>query len=402
MMSRSESTSLFSKNFVVISLVNFLIMTVYYLLFVISSPYAIGRFHASPSVAGLVAGLMVLGCLVGRFLIGGFIYSLGFGRSLYIGCVSFSLSMGLYLWADTLPLLIFARFLSGICVGCVTTATGTIIAHITPPWQRGQAISYFSLSSVIAMAIGPFLGIFLLGRVTFAVIFWACLVCGLASFVSTQLLSLKREEMREQDVHEHAIPHPDAHSGLQRYIEFKAFPVAIPALTAGMCYGCVQAFMSYYAKELDLADTASVFFLAYAAAAFVCRPMAGRMFDTKGENCVVYPALFVMACSLFLLGMADNSLVFLLSGILLGVGFGTFQSTAQAIATKVAPSHRLGQATSTFYILLDLGIGFGPYLLGLAVPVAGYRGIYLGESVIALFTLFLYYLLHGRKQRFSA
>ena len=37
----------------------------------------------------------------------------------------------------------------------------------------------------------------------------------------------------------------------------------------------------------------------------------------------------------------------------------------QAIAIKVSPSTKYGLATSTYFIGLDIGIGFGPSFLGL-------------------------------------
>ncbi len=47
----------------------------------------------------------------------------------------------------------------------------------------------------------------------------------------------------------------------------------------------------------------------------------------------------------------------------------------------------------------DIGNGFGPSLLGLVIPITGYPVMYaiLGISVMA--TSFLYYLLHGKKEK---
>ncbi|MDN3233163.1 MULTISPECIES: MFS transporter [Priestia] len=74
----------------------------------------------------------------------------------------------------------------------------------------------------------------------------------------------------------------------------------------------------------------------------------------------------------------------------------TFVSSAQASAIKAAPSNRVGLATSTFFIFLDGGIGVGPFILGLLIPMTGYRNLYIIMAVIVLLTLFLYYFLHGK------
>ena len=38
----------------------------------------------------------------------------------------------------------------------------------------------------------------------------------------------------------------------------------------------------------------------------------------------------------------------------------------------------MGLATSTFFIFLDAGLGFGPYLLGFIVPYTTYGHLYFG------------------------
>ena len=73
------------------------------------------------------------------------------------------------------------------------------------------------------------------------------------------------------------------------------------------------------------------------------------------------------------------------------------QSSTQAIAVKLTPSHRLGLATSTFFIFLDAGLGFGPYLLGFIIPLTGYSTLYIIMGALILVTAVLYHFLHGKK-----
>ena len=74
----------------------------------------------------------------------------------------------------------------------------------------------------------------------------------------------------------------------------------------------------------------------------------------------------------------------LLSGALAGLGFENFQSIAQVSSISMVSSERYAQATSTFYIFFDLGIGMAPYISGYAVPYAGYDGVFgLNAIVVA-------------------
>ena len=66
----------------------------------------------------------------------------------------------------------------------------------------------------------------------------------------------------------------------------------------------------------------------------------------------------------------------LIAAALLGFGVGTVQASGLALAVRLAPDDRLSLANSTFYILLDIGVGVGPLLLGIVQPLWGYRGLF--------------------------
>ncbi|MNW21796.1 major facilitator superfamily transporter [compost metagenome] len=59
----------------------------------------------------------------------------------------------------------------------------------------------------------------------------------------------------------------------------------------------------------------------------------------------------------------------------------------------------MGLANSTYFIFLDLGLGFGPFALGYLVPELGYRGLYLALVGVIVAGIGVYYVLHGRKDK---
>jgi MFS family permease len=103
------------------------------------------------------------------------------------------------------------------------------------------------------------------------------------------------------------------------------------------------------------------------------------------------------AAGLLLLSQAQTGISLLIAGAAIGVGMGTIQSSAQTISVNEAPRHRIGLATSTFFVFYDFGIGVGPFLLGSILPFSSFRGLYLGMAVIALLCLYVYYAVHGKK-----
>jgi MFS family permease len=88
--------------------------------------------------------------------------------------------------------------------------------------------------------------------------------------------------------------------------------------------------------------------------------------------------------------------VVLLSGLLIGLGFGNVQSVGQSSAISMVPRNRYAQATSTFYIFFDFSIGFAPYLSGFLVPSLGYKGVFGVSGLMTLLAVPLYFFVSRR------
>jgi MFS family permease len=163
-----------------------------------------------------------------------------------------------------------------------------------------------------------------------------------------------------------------------------------------------MSFLSFYIAEIHLVEAGSLFFLVYSIAILLTRPITGPLMDRKGANIVIYPALFLFAIGMVLFSEASTGAILLVSACIIGIGYGNFNSIAQALAIKGAEPRRMGLATSTYYILYDIGLGAGPFLLGALVPVMGYRSLFLSMVPVIIISLFLYWAMVGRKERKAA
>ena len=65
--------ALWTKSFVLDTLINFLVFLIYYLLIVIIAVVAKDNLHATASQAGLAVGIYIIGTVVARLLAGRFI-----------------------------------------------------------------------------------------------------------------------------------------------------------------------------------------------------------------------------------------------------------------------------------------------------------------------------------------
>jgi len=388
-----NKSKLWTKDLIIMSTSTFFVGLTFYLLITTLTVYAIEEFNASQSIAGLASGIFVIGALVSRLFAGKYIETIGRKKMLYSGLILFLLAMLLYFIVENMNLLLFVRFIHGAAFGVCTTAMATVVMDIIPNERRGEGVSYYSLSPTLAMAVGPLLGLYISQQGSFSMIFVVCTLFSIISIIISLFVHIPEANITKEQL--------DSMKGFKLidFFEIKAVPISIIIAIMGFAYSGILSFITSYAKEIDLMETASFFFIVYAVFILISRPFTGRLLDKKGDNIVIYPALILFVIGLVILSQANQGFTFLLAGALIGLGFGTMTSCCQAIAIKESPRHRVGLATSTFFIFMDSGVGIGPFLLGFIIPIVGFHGLYLTLAVVVFASIFLYYVLHGRKKR---
>ncbi|WP_400264044.1 MFS transporter [Staphylococcus nepalensis] len=395
----STKSPIWIKSFNINFITNFLVYLCMYLLIVIIASYTKSEYHASDSMAGLVSGLFIIGSLIGRFITGKYVNKIGPKRILIIGLILLIITQLFYFIEGALAVLMFTRLVNGIATGVTTTATGTIAAYTTPPERKSEGISLFSLSLVIGAAIGPFFGLLLINTFPIQLLFLLCLLCGIVSFIISFFIKLNIDLTSEVAMPQNA---KNKKFDINHYIAKEALPVAIIMLLAGLSYSSILTFLQFFAQEINLVTISSYFFIFYAIASLVTRPVAGRMMDDKNENVVAYPAFIFLILTFLTLSITNNSWLLILAGLFLGAGYGNISSCMQAIAIKVSPPAKYGIATSTYFIGLDLGLGFGPYVLGFVTSAVSFAQLYAIMAVLVLITGVIYYFVHGKKVKHTS
>ncbi|AGZ25052.1 MULTISPECIES: MFS transporter [Staphylococcus] len=395
-MNESSATKapIFTKRFNLNFIINFFVYLCMYLLIVVIAGYSKSEYHASDSLAGLVVGLFIVGSLIGRFGTGKYVNLFGPKKILIFGLSCLIVTQALYFIPSNIYFLMFVRLINGIATAIATTATGTIAAYVTPQTRKSEGISLFSLSLVLGTAVGPFFGILLLNAFSITVLFTLCIALGIIGLLLSLFIKIDFETVKPS----HNASEPKGFS-IHNFIAKEAVPVAFVMMLVGVTYAAILTYLQVFAEQRDLVNAASYFFIFYAIASLVTRPIAGRLMDNKNENVVVYPAFIAQILCFICLVFSYNSGLLLLAGILLGIGYGNLSSSMQAISIKVSPSSKYGLATSTYFIGLDIGVGFGPSFLGLFTHMVSYSQIYGGMAILGLLTTAVYFLVHGKKVR---
>ena len=379
-----QKEKLFNTGFITITTINFIVFLIYYCFVVITAKFATSELGASPAQAGFAAGIYIIGTLIARLYIGKKLELIGRKQMLRFGAIIYLITTIAYLISTNIIILDTVRFLNGFAYGTISTAANAIVTAYIPKSRNGEGINYYGLSTSLAAAIGPFIGILLLPIVGFKSVIILAIVLSVLVTVACYLFPVQNIELT--DDHKKLLNS----WSLNTFIEYKVLFISIVAFLIGLSYSSVLGFLSIYADNLGLSTAGAFFFVVYALIITLTRPFAGQIFDAKGENAVMYPSFIFLAIGLLTLSYTTTSFMLLLSGALIGLGYGTFMSNGQAVCLKLVESSKVSIALSTYFIGLDLGLGFGPYALGTVHSFLSYSGIYVLCAVLTVAVAILY------------
>lgn len=386
-----QKEKLFNTGFITITTINFIVFLIYYCFVVITAKFATSELGANPAQAGFAAGIYIIGTLIARLYIGKKLELIGRKQMLRFGAIIYLMTTIAYLISTNIIILDTVRFLNGFAYGTISTAANAIVTAYIPKSRNGEGINYYGLSTSLAAAIGPFIGILLLPIVGFKSVIILAIVLSVLVTVACYLFPVQNIELT--DDHKKLLNS----WSLNTFIEYKVLFISIVAFLIGLSYSSVLGFLSIYADNLGLSTAGAFFFVVYALIITLTRPFAGQIFDAKGENAVMYPSFIFLAIGLLTLSYTTTSFMLLLSGALIGLGYGTFMSNGQAVCLKLVEPSKVSIALSTYFIGLDLGLGFGPYALGTVHSFLSYSGIYVLCAVLTVAVAILYAIFYKGK-----
>lgn len=383
----SRKPRLWTRNFLNVCASNFFVFLVFYLLFVTMPIYAIEDIGVEEGKAGLIITVFLLAAILIRPFTGQWIESVGRRPIVMLALGIFLLSSGLYLLFDSFIPILVIRFIQGIGFGMGTTVLGALAADVVPDSRKGEGLGYFAMSMNLAMVIGPFIGLTLSQTMGYIFMFIVCLIFAGIAFIGGLTIRAPRKELSQQ---RSLVP------SLHNLLEKPVIPIALTGALMALAYSGVLSFVSVYANNLGMSGAASYFFVVYAVVLLISRPFTGRWFDQYGENVIVLPSIVVFGLGMLVLSFAHAPWTLLLSGGLIGLGWGTLVPSFQTIALKKVPE-RAGAATATFFTIFDIGMGVGSYVVGAIATGIGFSSLYFNSSFIIFGAIILYIMVHGRK-----
>lgn len=364
---------LWTKSFTGLTLTMFFLCFGFYLLLP-TLPLYIQQLGIGESQLGFIIGGFTLSAVVVRPVIGGLLDR--FGRRFFIlaGLILFAMAMFLYNWASGLLFLILLRIFHGCGWAVSTTSIGTSVTDVIPAQRRSEGMGWYGMSMSVSMAIGPIVGMWMIQSYTFHGLFFLAAGLSVVSILialGTKVPVLRLDNKRKTVFFDRSV------LTISAAIFFLAFT-----------YGGITTFLPLFSRTIQV--NAGTFFLVYAIALTLTRPVAGKLADRYNEAAIIIPSLMITSIALLILSFSNGLAGVMASAVLYGIGFGSAQPTLQAATLSLVSSDKKGVATASFFTAMDLGIGLGSIILGLISQFLGYSFLFVSCAVSGLIALLIF------------
>lgn len=384
--------SLWSKPFILTGSINFFQLFTQYILITTLPLCIMDEFHGSELEAGLAMTFFQIGTSVFRPAAGYLVDEMHKRRLLLGALALFVLVMAAFNAVSRVEEIYGLRLLHGIVFALATTTAASIAVLVIPPSRRGEGIGYFSVTTNMAMVVGPLAGLLVYQELRMSGLFLTL------TAVSAALLLIACSTALPEQAVKPAVPEGKA-SFLSHFIEKRSLLASFLGGLVFFAYGGVLTFIPLYAASLHMAGQTGLFFAVFAVVIVVSRPVVGNVLDRMGPSSVVYPGFILFITGFIIFGFSGTPLWFLLSGAILGLGFGALSPVFQTLAIQSVPPSRAGAATATYFWFLDIFVGLAAMTLGLVAQAFGYTLLYgmLCPAIIVM-TMLLYYFAYTRRQ----
>lgn len=373
-------TQLWNRNFILASLSYLLVGCAFSLLMPTIPIFLQEELHVETTRIGIVLSSYVFALLAIRPFSGYLVDRYPRKPLLLLTTLLFVLAFAGYYFAFTVTFFIALRFVHGLFWGVSTVSANTVAIDVIPSERRTEGIGYFGVNMNMAMALAPFIGVKLYNGHGFPTLITAALAMGLLSIVAAAMIKLPR---RECVLHDTSV-------SLDRFILVKALPIMFNQLFLAFGWGTLVAFSVLYAMELGISNP-GVFFLYLAGGIILSRVVSGKLVDRGWLHQVMVVSMLLIVLGYTSFALFHGQMLFLLSSLLIGLGYGSLFPALQSIYVAMAPASQRGTANSTYLTGFDLGIGLG--MLGGAwlVEQVNFANMFLITGLLALVALVIYW-----------
>jgi len=377
---------LLNRSFAACCLSNLLFWTSVYVLVPVLPLYLVDVFHTEKSLLGVILSLFGFSAMAIRPF-AGFLIDNFRRRPLYLICYFLFTAYFIgYLLAGTLLILAVVRVMHGMIFSVATTAGITTTVDLLPLDKQGRGIGIFGVTTSASILFGPITGLTVLNHFEcFHAVFAVALAISTIALLIGATIRFNPPNKPVAPVTS-ALP-ATLLSRLNTIILTQGLRMALCVAFAMFLYGAMMNYMTLFAREQDIADEMTGYFLSLFAVGLIVGRLIGGWFVDIG--CLLLPVIIgklLSIAAVFVLGMDT----FLAAAVLCGLGYGIIFPSYQTIFIRLARQEQRGIGVSTYRTATDFGIAFAILCGGMIAQYLSFFAIFLIGAALTCVSIILF------------
>ncbi len=410
-----QPNKIFTKDYIIVVLyfiVSMLIISMYMPTMALYSKVI----SNSDTWAGYMPGAFTVTCMISRFIAVPIIARLGKSRTMLLGsCICIIASL-LYLVANSIPMLLLARFVQGLGNGIATTPTTAAIADILPKERLMEGIGYYSMAMTAVSAIAPAMALSVVesGKDGFRKVFLFALICGVFNLIISMFVTYekkpwyieksKRELPSSSETKRKKMTKQEAEAaGLKLFCGIEKIlllPIAM-LFFYSCCINLVNSYLSLSAKERDLGSIA-LFYTISAIVVFIARLAVNKVADKRGVAVLLIPAFIIMAFAESIIGLAKSAKLIMAMAVPFGIASGISGPTINGLFFQLGAPGRNSETSAVYSVSTDLSGFLCSLIIGTIAGFTGYTPMYFGGTCLAVIALLIFLVQNRQAKKYLA
>jgi MFS family permease len=338
-----------------------------------TAPLRILSLGGSSLAAGSFLGLLTYASALTAPLTGARADRVGRRRTLVVCGLTLVVFAAAYAVAARPALLLVMVLMQGIFWSGLLSGSAAYITGVIPESRRAEGIGYWGLSTMLAIAVAPNVGLWLYERGWWLVCASACLLNLVMAGIAFSLKEQPRAEVGQPFL-------------TRRLLEWRVLVTSLTLFLYSFGYGSITSFVALYTRANGVTPP-GLYFTALALVVLATRPLVVPLADRFGHLAVLLPCFVLMPIGLGVLAWSGSRVALLLSAVVFGCGFGSAYPVFAAYVTRKVEPLRRGAAFGAILAAFDIGIGTGSIAAGWLVGHGGFRAAYATAAVLAALAL---------------
>ncbi len=355
-----------------------------------TAPFHILALGGTGSEAGLFLGFLTYASAVSAPITGAIGDRLGKRRVLIVASLAITAFSLLYAVAPSYQVILSLVLVHGVFWSGLLSSSSAYVIDIVPQSRRAEGLGYAGFASILAVAIAPWLGLWVFDRGGWTLL---CLESAALNLIMAVIAwRLPPDRRREM---------PPLSLKPSDLVEWRVIVGAVTLFLYSFSYGGITSFVAVYADTIGVTPRA-LFFTIFALSIVATRPFIGRYADRVGHARVIVPCLAMMVFGVFVLAFASTRMTFALSAVLFGVGFGSAYPIFVAHLMHHVPDHRRGATFGALIGAFDTGIGTGSIAIGWLSEHYGFGRAFAVAGALAMLSIPYFLIMEKRQWTTSA